>query len=282
MGLVPRVCGNIKGLHDAYRNPTTQQAYAAEWNQTPEMVTSFADGTKMSIEQAVVANATGMGVSQRGMIGRYHHGPVDDLVDFYDIEELRASGGIVDYVVGATPSPGVFVLAEARDENQAYFLRLGKLGEGPLYSFYTPWHLTVLESGISIARVGLCRDRVTHSDFGPCVDVVAVAKEPLAPGDTLDGMGGYKAYGVAENYGVSCEEGLLPMGLADGCRVIRPVPKDQAIGYADVETPADSLVHPLRREQDALFTAEPHRAHHARGGATVTLRGAAAPVRDTA
>ena len=119
---------------------------------------SAADGTKMTAEQVIVANALGLKVSQRGMVGRENHGHVDDLVDFYDIDELRLFGGIVDYVIGAKPNAGIYVLAEARDENQAFFLSLGKLGKGPLYSFYTGWHLTTLEFGISIARVVLCRD----------------------------------------------------------------------------------------------------------------------------
>lgn len=253
MGLRTLVCGNIKGLQDRYRNPTTQEAFARQWNQTPTMVTSFADGTKMTAEQAIVANALGLKVSQRGMIGREHHGHVDDLVDLYDIDELRALGGIVDYVVGSRPSPGIYVLAEAQDENQAFFLDLGKLGKGPLYSFYTAWHLTILEFGISIARAALCRDIVIGNTNSPSVDVVAAAKKPLRQGETLDGIGGYMTYGVAENYETSRRQNLLPMGLAEGCRLSRDVPSDQALTYDDIVPPAGSLIHALRSEQDALF-----------------------------
>jgi predicted homoserine dehydrogenase-like protein len=179
MGLRPLVCGNIKGLQDPYRNPDTQAAFAKQWNQTPTMVTSFADGTKMMAEQAVVANALGLQVPRRGLIGREHDGHVDQLVDCYDVNEVRSLGGIVDYVVGSKPSPGIYILAEAQDENQAFYLDLGKLGKGPLYSFYTAWHLTTLEFGISIARVALCRDVVIGTSGPPHVDVVAVAKREL-------------------------------------------------------------------------------------------------------
>lgn len=255
MGLRPLVCGNIKGLHDPYRNPTTQAGYARQWKQTPAMVTSFADGTKMSAEQAVVANATGMKVSQRGMIGGDHDGHVDALVGRYDIDELRALGGIVDYVVGAKPSPGIYVLAEARDENQAFFLDVGKLGKGPLYSFYTPWHLTILEFGISVARVALCRDTVI-AGAAPSVDVVAAAKVPITAGGTIDGMGGYMTYGLAENYETVRRERLLPIGLAEGCRLKRDVPRDSVLTYDDVDLPSDRLAHALRREQDERFPVE--------------------------
>jgi len=70
LGVKPVLCGNIKGLHDPYRNPTTQAAFAARWGQKAAMVASFADGTKISFEQAIVANGTGMKVAKRGMIGR--------------------------------------------------------------------------------------------------------------------------------------------------------------------------------------------------------------------
>jgi predicted homoserine dehydrogenase-like protein len=255
MGLRPLVCGNIKGLQDRFRNPATQAGFAKQWKQTPSMVASFADGTKMMAEQAVVANAVGLQVSKRGMIGREFDGHVDELVDFYDVDELRAHGGIIDYVVGAKPSPGIYVIAEACDENQAFFLNLGKLGKGPLYSFYTAWHLTTLEFGISIARAVLCRDVIIGVTKPPCVDVVAAAKRDLLAGETIDGIGGFMTYGVAENYETSRREDFLPMGLAQGCRVKIDVKRDQVLTYGDVEVPIDNIAHSLRREQDVLFPA---------------------------
>lgn len=255
IGLIPRVCGNIKGLQDRYRNPTTQAGFAKQWGQTPHMVTSFADGTKISFEQAIVANATGMKVAQRGMIGIEHRGPVDEMVTMYDLDQLRALGGIVEYVVGGLPSPGVYVFAEAQDKAQAHYLDYGKLGKGPLYSFYVPYHLTVFEVPISVARVVLCADTVIAPRAGPMVDVVATAKIDLQAGAVLDGLGWYMTYGQCENYDTVRAENLLPMGLAEGARLKRPVAKDQVLTYADVDLPADSLACRLRVEQDALFPA---------------------------
>jgi len=162
LGLKPLVCGNIKGLQDRYRTPETQAAFAKEWGQSATMVTSFADGTKISFEQAIVANATGMQVATRGMLGFEHEkGHVDDMTGWYDIDQLHSLGGIVDYVVGPKPGPGVFVFAASPDDKlQAHYLRYGKLGDGPLYSFYTPYHLTVMEVPLSVARVALFRDEV--------------------------------------------------------------------------------------------------------------------------
>jgi predicted homoserine dehydrogenase-like protein len=253
LGLKPLLCGNIKGLRDRYRNPTTQAGFAKQWGQTPHMVTSFADGTKISMEQAIVGNATGMRVAQRGMIGLEFRGHVDQMVKMYDIDLLRSLGGVVEYVVGGLPSPGVYIFAEAQDPAQAHYLNYGKLGEGPLYSFYVPWHLTALEVHISAARVALFRDNVIEPLGRPVVEVVACAKIDSKAGETLDGLGWYMTYGQCENHDTARAQNLLPMGLAEGCRLKRDIRKDQVLTWDDVEPPADSLAHRLRKEQDAVF-----------------------------
>jgi predicted homoserine dehydrogenase-like protein len=258
IGLVPLVCGNIKGLQDRYRNPTTQAGFAKQWGQSAHMVTSFADGTKISFEQAIVANATGMCVAQRGMIGINHNGHVDELVNRFDVEDLKARGGIVEYVVGSAPSPGVYVYAAASDERQLIYLDYGKLGKGPLYSFYVPYHLTIFEVPLSAARVALFKDAVIAPEYGPKVDVVAAAKTDLKTGDTLDGLGGYLTYGLCENADLTHRDNLLPIGMAEGCRLKRDIPKDQVMTYDDVEIPEGRLVDQLRAEQDIHFFGNTH------------------------
>lgn len=254
VALDPLVCGNVKGLQDHYRNPTTQESFAASWGLTPSMATSFADGTKISFEQALVANATGMQVAQRGMTGMNYDGHVDDLVERYDPDQLRDLGGVVDYVVGAEPGPGVYIIAAARDETQAHYLRYGKLGDGPLYSFYVPYHLTALEVPLTIVRIVDLNDVAIAPQSGPRVDVITAAKTDLKAGDTIDGLGGYMTYGICENHDVTRRENLLPVGLAAGSVLQRDIAKDDIIGVDDVEYPDGSLVHELRAEQDAYFT----------------------------
>jgi|688.fasta_scaffold23452_6 predicted homoserine dehydrogenase-like protein len=258
IGMEPLVCGNIKGMQDRYRNPTTQQGYAMQWGQSPNMVTSFADGTKISFEQAIVANATGMSVARRGMIGYEYKGHVDNLVNCFSVDELKACGGIVDYVVGAEPGPGVFVFAAAGDERQNIYLDYGKLGKGPLYSFYVPYHLTVFEAPLSAARVVLFRDKVISPDYGPMVDVVAAAKRDLKAGEVIDGLGGYMTYGLCENADVSHLGGMLPVGLAEGCRVRHDIERDGLLTYEDVEIPSGRLVDELRAAQDFHFFGNTH------------------------
>jgi predicted homoserine dehydrogenase-like protein len=253
LGFTPLLCGNIKGLHDPYRTPETQEVFARSSGLSPVMATNFADGSKISFEQATVANATGMCVARRGMLGYEHHGHVDELTSRYDVRELRALGGIVDYVLGAKPSPGVFILAAQDDATERSRLRLYKMGDGPLYSFYAPYHLAHFEVPLGIARAALFHDAVIAPMGAPKVEVVATAKKPLRPGDTLDGIGGFSTYGQCENPETVQRERLLPMGIAAGCRVARRIERDQVLTYADVLLPADRTCDQLRREQESIF-----------------------------
>ncbi len=254
LGLIPRVMGNIKGLQDPYRNPTTQKGFAEQWGQNPSMVTSFADGSKVSFEQAIVANACGLQVKSRGMSRGYvHNEHVDTLTQYYDIEELREHGGIVDYVVGAQPNPGIYCIAEHTDPKQRHYLNLYKLGEGPLYSLYTPWHLCHFEVPNTVARVVLFGDSDVPQ-AGPRVEVCAVAKIDLKAGETLDEYGHYMTYGEAVNSSEMRRERYLPEGLVEGCKLKKDIAKDDVITYGDVDLPPGRLADDLRAEQYDHFS----------------------------
>lgn len=254
IGLKPVLCGNIKGLHDPYRNPTTQEGFAKKWKQNPAMVTSFADGSKISFEQAIIANATGMHVAKRGM-----HGPtvemgkhIKDCLDQYPLEDLLEGDGIVDYIVGASPGPGVFVLGTMDNPIQKHYLNLYKVGEGPLYCFYNPYHLCHFEVPITVARAVLFHDAAIAPEK-PMVDVVTTAKRDLKKGEMLDGIGHYMTYGLCENMPASLEQHLLPLGLAVDCVLTKDIPKDQVLTYDDVILPEGRLSDRLRKEQNKHF-----------------------------
>ena len=253
LGLIPRLLGNIKGLQDPYRTPTTQRGFAERWGQKPSMVTSFADGSKVSFEQAVVANATGFQVVRRGMLALEHRGHVDELTSKYDLDMLRERRGIVEYVIGAQPGPGVFCLAEHTDPRQRHYLNLYKLGEGPLYSFYTPYHLCHFEVPNTVARVALFGDTAGQAIGGPFVQVCAVAKRDLKAGEVLDDYGHYMTYGEAVNSGEMRRNRYLPEGLVEGCRLLRDVARDAVLTYDDVELPAGRLADRLYEEQCVQF-----------------------------
>ncbi|MFY8089263.1 MAG: NAD(P)H-dependent oxidoreductase [Rubrivivax sp.] len=252
-GFNPLVAINIKGMLDQYRTPETQAGFAKSWGMNPYMATNFADGTKVNLEQAAIANCWGFRVNQRGM--NHFDAPgqhVDALTSLYDLEDLQANGGVVDYIVGALPSPGVCVYATCSDPFTAKYLKYGKLGDGKLYSFYIPYHLLFFEIGSSVARLVDFDDIIIAAPGGPRVEVAAIAKTALAAGDALDGLGGFKAYGECENTPTLVQEDLLPIGLADGCTVLHDIPKDQAIRFADVRF-NDSYLLDLYREQRRLF-----------------------------
>jgi predicted homoserine dehydrogenase-like protein len=256
LGMTPRLLGNVKGLQDRYRNPTTQKGFAEKWKQNPTMVTSFADGSKVSFEQAVVANATGFKVLTRGMSrGLDYHGDVLKIGEIYDLEELRRLGGAIDYVVG-TPLTKVYCLAEHPDPKQAHYLELYKMGPGPLYSFFVPYHLCNLEVPTAIARTCLFRDPVSRSLAGPVVEVCAVAKRDLKAGEVLDDYGMYMTYGEAANVEEMSGGRYLPQGLVEGCKLLRDIAKDSVITYDDIVLPAGRLADRLRAEQYHKFRGE--------------------------
>jgi len=255
LGVKPVLCGNIKGLHDPYRNPTTQQEFAKKWGQNPEMVTSFADGSKISFEQAIIANGTGMRVARRGMLGPSVPigTPLKEVVSLFPLAELTEGPGIVDYVVGAEPGPGVFVLGTHDHPIQQHYLNLYKLGEGPLHLFYTPYHLCHFEVPQTVARAVLFHDAALAPAGRPQVEVVATAKVDLKSGDVIDGIGHYMTYGQCENVARCYEENLLPIGVAENCILKRAVAKDQVLTYDDVILPEGRLVDQLRNEQARYF-----------------------------
>ena len=251
IGYDPVLAGNIKGLQDHYRTPETQRQFAEKNDLTPKMATSFADGTKISMENAVVANATGFKVGKRGMYGpQCSH--VSEAVDLFPVDKLL-NGGLVDYILGAEPGPGVFVLGHNDHPIRQLYMRHLKMGDGPLYVFYVPYHLPHLEVPITVARAELFNDATVAPIAGPVCDVITTAKRNLEAGEILDGIGGFTCYGDIENYEVSRAENLLPMGLSEGCHLRRNIPKDHAITYADVESPPGRLADKLRAEQNAYF-----------------------------
>ncbi len=250
IGLKPMVAGNLKGLYDPYRTPETQRGFAERNNQKPTTMTSFADGTKLSMELTVLANATGFRVGKRGMYGpALSH--VNESSKFYADKLL--DGGMVDFLVGAAPGNGAFVLGYSKDPVKAAYLNYLKMGDGPVYVFYTPFHLPQLEIPLTVARAVLFNDATVAPLGGPVCDALAVAKRDLKAGEILDGLGGFTCYALIDNYDISRQENALPMGVSEGCKLKRDISKDQLVTYEDVELPKDRLCDQLRREQHDYF-----------------------------
>jgi predicted homoserine dehydrogenase-like protein len=254
IGLRPVAAGNLKGMIDPYRTPATQAEFAKKNNQSVTKVTGFADGTKLSMEATVLANATGFTVGRRGMFG-----PTCDHVSEMG-EALPAdkmlNGGIVDYALGAAPHTGAFVIIHEDHELKKRELAYYKMGKGPFYVFYTPFHLPHIQIASTILRAAL-RGEATVAPSGPPVThVLTVAKQNLHAGDVLDGIGGFSGYGVIDNAGIAIAEGLLPIGLSEGCCLRRNVEKDQPISFADVVLPPGRMADAMWKRQCELFGKE--------------------------
>jgi predicted homoserine dehydrogenase-like protein len=182
---------------------------------------------------------------------------VRDTLRLFALDELLA-GGIVDYVLGAEPHTGAFVLGYTDHPIKQEYLRYFKMGDGPLYAFYTPYHLPHLQVVPTIARAALFGDATVAPRGAPVCDVLTVAKRDLKAGEVLDGIGGFTCYGTVDNAEVTRRDNLLPMGLSEGCRLVRDVGRDQAIAYDDVVLPEGRLADRLRAEQAAHFAEAVH------------------------
>jgi predicted homoserine dehydrogenase-like protein len=252
IGYKPLLMGQIKGFLDRYRNPDTQRAFAEKHKQKPAMVASFADGSKLSLEGTIMANATGFKVGTRGMFGP-PCAHVKDVLNHFTAEQLLAGGGWVDYVLGAQPGTGAFVVGYNDNPILKDYMSYFKMGDGPLYLFYTPFHLPHLQLPLTVARAVLFQDATLAPMGAPVCDTMTFAKRDLKAGEVLDGMGGFTCYGLIDTYEVSLAHNALPMALSQGCRLKRDLPKDQVVTYADIELPEGRLCDKLRAEQTAYF-----------------------------
>ena len=253
MGYQPVLMGQMKGFLDRYRNPDTQRELAGRLGQNPAVLAGFADGSKLALEAAVMGNATGFAPQVRGMKG-YPVAHVNDMLGHFNAGDFDG-GGLVDYSLGAAPHTGAFVICmndhPAKRELMAYL----KMGNGPLYMFYTPYHLPPWQVAHSVGRAVLLRDATIAPRGRPVCDTISCAKRDLKAGERLDGMGGFTAYGLVEKYDVCARDGFLPIAVSVDCLLKRDVPKDQPIRYSDVDLPPGRIVDQLRVEQASRFPA---------------------------
>lgn len=262
MGCRPVLMGQMKGMLDRYRNPDTQRELAGKLQQNPAVLTGFADGSKLALEAAIMGNATGFTPQVRGMRG-YPCEHVNDMLAQFTPDDF-ANGGIVEYSLGAAPHTGAFVVCTNDHPEKRRLLAYLKMGNGPLYMFYTPYHLPPWQIVHSVARAVLHSDPTVTPRGAPVCDTVAYAKRGLKAGERLDGMGGFTCYGLVDRYEVCAREGLLPIAVSLDCTLRRDIPKDHPIRYADVVLPPGRVVDRLRAEQASLFAPGTHDAPETR------------------
>jgi predicted homoserine dehydrogenase-like protein len=248
------MAGNIKGFLDRYSNPTKIIPEADKRNLDYVMATAYTDGSKLNIEMALFANAYAARCVQPGMLGpALRH--VDEVLTRFDFPTLwQARVPLVDYILGAEPGGGVFAVGHCADPYQQAMLAYYKRGAGPFYLFYRPYHLCHVEALQCVAEAVLDGDALLQPTRGFQADVYAYAKRALAVGETLDGLGGYTCYGQIENVAEQAARPGLPICLADGVSLARPVAPDERIGWADVIFPPDAPQLALYRQAQAAST----------------------------
>lgn len=235
------MAGNMKGFLDRYSDPTKIIPEAAKRFMDPRMCASFTDGTKLGIEMALTANAIGGKVITPGMVGPRVKDvyTVFEHVDFESVWDTDTP--LVDYVLGAQPSGGVFVVGFNDHPHQVETLSWYPchLGPGPFYVFHRPYHLGHIESVSCIAEAYLDGWAVLQPTHGFSTNVYAYAKKDLRPGEEMDGIGGYAAYGLIENCSENQLRPGLPICLANHVVVTRDIRRDDKIYWDDVTIPPD-------------------------------------------
>jgi len=251
VGLRPVAAGNIKGMVDYYRTPETQRGFAEKYDLDARKVTSFADSTKLSMEATVLANGTGFQVGRRGMYGPAC-AEVREMASLLPADQMLSTG-LVDYALGPAPHTGAFVIVHEESSLKKAHLAYYKLGDGPFYVFYTPYHLPHVQIASTIGRAVIHHDPTVAPTAGPVCEVVAVAKRDLKAGERLDGIGGFCTYGLIENAPAARAMIALPIGVSEGCVLRRDVSKDKVLSVDDVEALPGGLAEALWREQSARW-----------------------------
>ena len=246
LGLEPMVAGNCKGVMKRYATPETQEGFARNAGISPWIATAAADGTKLNLEMALVANATGMGIHRAGMAGV--ETGLESLLESFKRAGLLEGAPIVDYTLGI-PS-GVFVIARSRDPHLAREFRYLKMGDGPDYLFYRPYVLCAFEAPLTAAEAVLYGTATATPKGNPVTDVATYAKRDLRAGEPLEGIGGAKHYGLILETEELKRERALPVGLAEYATLTRDVRKDGLIRHEDVVLDERPIAVRIRSDLD--------------------------------
>ena len=245
-----------KGKNNPLNYDAIPDDYAAEArskNLNPRMLVEFVDGSKTAVEMCAIANATGLVPDVPGM-----HGPAASLEELHKvlcpIEDggVLTRKGVVDYTIGKGVAPGVFVVAEMSHPRLRERMNYLKLGTGPYYTFYRPYHLCSLEVPLTCARAVLYGRADMAPIAKPTAEVCAVAKRDLRPGDQLDAIGEYTYRAWAMTAADARRDGAVPCGLLEKGRVLQPIRKGELLTYANTSVDATSRIVELRRRQDEL------------------------------
>jgi len=238
---------------DRGANPETVAERAEKKGTAPHMMACFMDGTKSMLEMAAVSNATGLVPDVSGM-----HGPtttIEDLPKVYSLEEqggILKNEGVVDYALGNV-APGVFVIVSTDNERIKFSMNYSKMGEGPNYLLYRPYHLASLETPLSAVRAVLYNEATIAPKGDIVTEVTTIAKKDLSAGEEIDGIGGFAVYGSVDKAEDARDKNLLPLGISDGAKLKKDVKKGEKLTLDMVELDKDSVIYELWKLQKRVF-----------------------------
>ncbi|WP_165223071.1 NAD(P)H-dependent oxidoreductase [Affinirhizobium pseudoryzae] len=253
-----RIISAGKGKNNPLNVDATPDLYADEArrrNMNPRMLVEFVDGSKTMVEMAAIANATGLLPDKPGM-----HGPACTREELNKVLVPQSSGGVlssaegcVDFSIGKGVAPGVFVVAEMEHPRIRERMEDLKMGQGPYFTFFRPYHLTSLEVPLTCARAVLYGKADMVPLSRPVAEVCAVAKRDLQPGETLDQIGEYCYRAWIMTATDARAANAVPCGLLAGARTTVPVRKGELLTSLNTAVPADSAIAILRARQDAML-----------------------------
>ena len=247
------VCAG-KGKNNPFEplsNPDTVAERAKAKHMNPKMLASFTDGSKTMIEMAALANATGLKLTQRGMIG-----PAATVKTLQDVFALKADGGVLDepgvveYCTGDV-APGVFVVVRTDSPYVAEEMSYLSMGKGPYFTIYRPHHLASVEAPLTIAKM-LVDGRASLVSGKRMTEVIAATKKVHKAGEKFDGIGGFSARGVTDKVQDAVSDNLVPIGILQGAVAKRDIPVGAYVTYDDVDLDTSQTIYQLRKQQDAL------------------------------
>jgi predicted homoserine dehydrogenase-like protein len=239
---------NIEATPDQYLEEATRR------NMNVRMLVEFVDGSKTMVEMAAISNATGLVPDVAGM-----HGPSATLTELEHVLCPTEDGGIlsrkgvVDYSVGKGVAPGVFVIAEMAHPRVRERMHDLKLGAGPYYRFFRPYHLTSLEVPLSCARAVLYGTSDMQPLDVPTSEVCAVAKKDLSVGERLDSIGEYTYRAWIMTVGDALKASAVPCGLIENGKVLKPIKKGDLLTRDNIAIDESAKIVKLRKLQDSAL-----------------------------
>lgn len=234
LGFKPLVFGNMKAFLNHNPTPEEMAYWGKKQDYSLHMVTSFTDGTKVQVEQALVANGLDADIARTGLLGP----EMDDLHAAADIlaDHARATGrAISDYMLSGKAPHGVFVVG-THDAEQETLLSNMKLGDGPNYVLEKMYILGPLEIMKTIRRVVEQGRILLNNSACPRISVATVAKRKLTRGTPIDvGIGSFDVRGVAVRIVENVDH--VPIGLVRNAVIRRTVEPEQILTFDDMELP---------------------------------------------